>query len=181
MNIDEGLARPAAQRSRTARAAGTRLMRWLALTAMVTGIAVGASAGPASAGATDRPKLTASHYDFGIHWDTFGAPLDGGYLYWTDQFGTITPRLTGYLYVKGARNECVSLMVSFTDTSGNWAGTMFSPSLCAGNSNGMYYGWIDITAGPGIASPDLDSAFIQLVHDNPAGGGWVVDSATYYE
>jgi len=84
------------------------------LAALVSALSlVGLAATPASAATTDRPKITETDFDFGLHW-TLSAPRDGGHLYW-DNGGVVN--LQGYMYLKNTFDDCARMHIEYFDAS----------------------------------------------------------------
>lgn len=113
------------------------IIRSLATAAAAVAIASVAAA-PASAYTIDRPKITDSGIDFGTNWDTFGAPLNGGYLYWNvNAAGVVTPHLTGNLYLKNSNGTCARMQIDYYDVAHNLITTKTGGRVCA-TSNALH-------------------------------------------
>ena len=97
-----------------------------ALTAGV--LASGVPAAHAAASDTDRPKVTAQHFDFGKNW-TVNAPRNGGYAYWNLSNGVTSIDVEGYLYL--TNNECGRLRVEYYNDSHTLLTSKNAPRRCA--------------------------------------------------
>lgn len=89
---------------------------WLAAVTVAGGLLFGLT-GTADAVVldNDRPKLTTKGFDFGLNWDGFGAPLNGGNLDWDVTNGIVTPELSGNLYLKNVSGQCAKIQVVYYD------------------------------------------------------------------
>ncbi len=127
---------------------GTRrrspIIRWVATAAAAAGIALVAAA-PASAWDTDRPKLTDPGIDFGIHWDGFGAPFDGGELHWhVEPDGDVRPHLVGgNLYLNNASGTRARMKIEYFDAAHNEIHEEFGGIVDA-TDNGLHSFSVDL-------------------------------------
>ena len=103
-----------------------RLVKRTALAAGV--LASGVPAAHAAASDTDRPKVTAKHFDFGKNW-TVNAPRNGGYAYWNLSNGVTSIDVEGYLYL--TNNECGRLRVEYYNDSHTLLTSKNAPRRCA--------------------------------------------------
>jgi hypothetical protein len=144
-------------------------------------LGLGLTAEPASAAVVDndRPRITASGYDLGLHWSGFGEPIDGANLDWSETNGIVTTRLTGYLYINNNDGECAYLSLVYHDVNHNWMGTDFSGEGCA-DGNKLNKFWLDEETPDIIASASLDHVTIQLNHRIDATHSEMVGSQTWY-
>lgn len=108
-----------------------------AVAALVAVGVSGLAAAPASAWSQDRPKITDAGIDFGTNWDTFGAPLNGGYLDWNTSGGVVTPHLTGNLYLKNSNGTCARMRMEYFDASHLLIATRNGGTVCA-TSNALH-------------------------------------------
>ena len=112
----------------------SRLLRWLAGGVASVSLALGI-AGPASAYPwdDDRPKLTNQGIDFGINWDGFGAPLNGGELHWhTDAAGNVRPHLVnGNLYLNNSSGTTARMQIDYYDAAHNHLATRYGGEVTA--------------------------------------------------
>jgi len=112
----------------------SRLLRWLAGGVASVALALGL-AGPASAWpwADDRPRLTNQGIDFGINWDGFGAPLNGGELHWhTDAAGNVRPHLVnGNLYLNNSSGTTARMQIDYYDAAHNLLATRYGGAVTA--------------------------------------------------
>jgi hypothetical protein len=135
------------------------LRRIIAGLAVVIGL-VAATAAPAHAVEVDRdrPKFTEQGIDFGLNWDTFGAPLNGGHLYWDLMNGYVIADLEGYLYFKNFGGDCGRMQMEYHDADHDVLYTDSSPTYCAG-TNSLYQQWIDIDF---YASPYVTHVIVRM-------------------
>jgi hypothetical protein len=145
--------------------------------ALVGGLLAGAAA-PAQAVVldTDRPKITERGFDFGRNWDTFGAPLNGGHLYWDVTNGVVTPDLEGYLYLKNVASSCAKIQVIYHDASHGFLDLDESPLYCA-DTNAMEDHWINIDD---YGSPFTTHVIVKLNVQNTNGTFTTVGQQTWY-
>jgi hypothetical protein len=132
--------------------------------------------GPANAvivGSTDRPRISTSGRDFGNN-QFAGAPLNGGIVNWdlNTATGTITPWISGQLYLNNLKDECAEIVVKYHDSAHNELGVRSSPTYCP-NDNKSYQYTISISS---FGDPDVDHVIIQLTD----GFGNTVGSAVEY-
>lgn len=147
-------------RTRTAVAAG------LTGLALATGL-LAATALPANAAdlGTGRVKLLGSEIDFGRNWDTFGAPLNGGYLYWELNNGEVEADLEGYLYMKNAAGDCAKIQIEYHDDNHHVLATDESPRYCT-QSNGKVQFFINEEESNQFTT----HVVIRLLEDNGSDG-----------
>jgi hypothetical protein len=107
------------------------VIRGLAALAAAAGLAL-ASASPALAWADDRPKITNQGIDFGLNWDGFGAPLNGGELHWhVDSDGDIDPHLVGNLYLNNASGTTARMRIDYYNAAHQWLNTSYGGEVTA--------------------------------------------------
>ena len=95
------------------------LVRSLATAAAAVAIAA-VSAGPASAWQVDHPKVVGPNIDFGSNWSgALGAPLAGGNLRWDTTGGTVTPKLSGRLFMNNVNGLRGRLRIDYYDAAHN--------------------------------------------------------------
>jgi hypothetical protein len=95
------------------------LVRSLATAAAAVAIAA-VSAGPASAWQVDHPKVVGPNIDFGSNWSgALGAPLAGGNLRWDTTGGTVTPKLSGRLFMNNVNGLRGRLRIDYYDAAQN--------------------------------------------------------------
>jgi hypothetical protein len=155
------------------------LVAALSAAALIVGVGLPASPAIAATTDTDRPKLTANGFDFGESWDTFGAPLNGGHLYWDVTNDIVTIRLTGWIYIKNEDGECASLTVLYHDADHDFLGSQSTGEACA-DGNQLNKFWTDLRTPDTIASADIDHVFITLNHRLSFNTWETVASATCY-
>ncbi len=88
---------------------------------------------------TDRPRVTATHHDFGKNW-ALGAPVKGGTLTWDLTNGLTTARITGYHYLTD--QECGRVRFEYYDASHSLLGSRQTAVHCA-PGNGKTQWWVD--------------------------------------
>jgi hypothetical protein len=111
----------------------SRMLRWMAGGVASVALALGI-AGPASAWpwADDRPKLTNQGIDFGVNWDGFGAPLNGGELHWHyDVDGNVRPHLVGNMYLNNASGTTARMQIDYYDAAHNLIETEYGGDVTA--------------------------------------------------
>jgi hypothetical protein len=156
-----------------------RFLARLAPLALTAGVAAGAmSATPAHAVVvdTDRPHITESGFDFGLHWDTIAAPVYGGHLYWDVTDGNVTPRLTGNLYLKHVATVCAWMHVDYRDSSNHVLASKDGTHHCA-DSNAKQQWSIDLSP---YSSPYITNVRISIEHDNTNGSVSKLGQQTWY-
>ncbi len=92
---------------------------------------------------TDRPKVTAQHFDFGKNW-TVNRPRNGGYLYWDISGGVTSVDLEGYLYL--TKQECGRVRVDLYDNALRLVDYDYTATECA-PGNGKTQWWKTLDAG----------------------------------
>jgi hypothetical protein len=108
------------------------IIRWVLAAAAAMALAF-ATAGPASAWSVDHPKITNAGIDFGLNWDGFGAPLNGGSLVWNVAAnGAVKPHLTGNLYLNNSSGVRARMRIDYYDAAHNllttkWGGIVSAP------------------------------------------------------
>ncbi len=103
----------------------------------VAALSTGLPAAHAAASDTDRPKVTAKHFDFGKNW-SLGAPRNGGYAYWNLSNGLTSIDVEGYLYLTD--KECGRLKVKYYNDNHQLLTTSYGPGRCApGNSKTQWW------------------------------------------
>jgi hypothetical protein len=95
------------------------LVRSLVTAAAAIAIAA-VSAGPASAWPVDHPKVVGPNIDFGSAWSgAIAAPTAGGNLRWDTTGGTVTPTLSGKLYMNNVNGLRGRLRIDYYDAAHN--------------------------------------------------------------
>jgi hypothetical protein len=155
-----------------------RLLAKLAPLAVTAGIAAGAMTSPAHAVVldTDRPKITESGFDFGLHWDTIAAPLNGGHLDWDVTSGVVTPILTGNLYLKHVANVCAWMHIEYQDASHNSLAKKDGSHHCA-DTNSMQQFAVNLSP---YSSPYITRVLISIEHENTDGSVSKIGQQTWY-
>jgi hypothetical protein len=147
-----------------------RFTRWALGATLTLGFLTGA-AGAAQAvilSEVDRPKITETGYDFGLNWDTFGAPLNGGHLYWDLTNGVVTPDLEGYLYLKNVSGNCAKMKVEYLDENSQVLATRYSAEHCASNDQ-MHQYWVDMAS---YGSSRLVYTRVKIISTPNGGNTW---------
>lgn len=156
----------------------TRIPALRPLVALLLGTAavVAVAAAPASAAIvdTDRVKLTADGFDYGTNWDTFGAPLNGGYLDWDDTGTTINPRLRGWLYFKNEDEECAWIQMQHFTAAGQSLALRDSTEWCA-TSDSLQQVWVTLSS---YSHPDIDHVTVRLLHRTSSNTYEILDTET---
>lgn len=123
----------------------------------------------------DRVKLTGNETDFGRSWDSFGAPLNGGYLFWELNNGEVEADLEGYLYMKNAAGDCAKIQLEYHDDNHDVLAVDESPRYCT-QSNSKVQFFINEEERHQFTT----HVVIRLLEDNGADGDYVtVSSGTY--
>ena len=93
--------------------------RSLATVAAVAAVA-GIGAAPASAWPVDHPRIVAPQLDFGSNWSgALAAPTAGGNLRWDTTGGTVTPILSGRLFMNNVNGLRGRLRIDYFDAAQN--------------------------------------------------------------
>ena len=147
LSVAPGEPAPAAGNRRLPSMSGTTrrspVIRWLAAAAAAAGIVLAAAA-PASAWDNDRPKITNQGIDFGLNWDGFGAPINGGELHWhTESNGNVDPHVVGNLYLNNSSGTRARMKIEYFDAAHNeigeeWGGIVDAPD------NGLHVFSVDL-------------------------------------
>lgn len=144
----------------------TKTLAGVAGTAGLTAgaLAAGLPAANAAASDTDRPKITAQHFDFGKNW-SLGAPRNGGYAYWNLSGGVTSIDVEGYLYLTD--QECGRLKVKYYNDSHQLLTTSYAPGRCA-PGNGKTQWWESLS----YASTTVSHIHV-VVQEKRADGSYV--------
>lgn len=92
---------------------------------------------------TDRPKITAKHFDFGKNWLVSG-PRKGGTLYWDISGGVTSVDVEGYLYL--TNQKCGRVRVDLYDNALRLVDHDYTTTECA-PGNGKTQWWTTLDAG----------------------------------
>ena len=156
------------------------------LTAVLAGLAVLGTVGPASASSVQIPivlscpipinvhptpdnvKIELVNYDFGSGEHVSGEPEGCGTLTWDLTGGTITPRLTGNLYAKNAIGTEVRMRLRHRDVHGTLLGTTFGATKQV-TSNDVEENTFPINLG-NYSNPAIYQVDVEL--QERIGGSW---------
>ncbi len=151
----------------------TKTLAGLAGASAVTAAALTTGLTPAHAAAsdTDRPKVTAQHFDFGKNW-SLGAPRNGGYAYWNLSGGVTSIDVEGYLYLTD--QECGRVRVEYYNDDHALLTTRSAPTRCA-PGNGKTQWWESLSYASTTVS------HIHVVVQKQKNNGSYVDIDEDYE
>jgi len=152
----------------TNRKFGKRIWSVAAVAAVAAVAMVAVAAAPASAYVVDRPKTTDTGIDFGTNWDTFGAPLNGGYLYWNvNAAGVVTPHLTGNLYLKNSSGVRARMRIDYYDAAHNLLATRYGGSVYA-TSDALHTWSVDLEP---FGATDVYHVHVSTTKETGPGSG----------
>ena len=134
-------------------------------------IASALSGSPESAVAATPVRLTGQSVDFGDGDFMNNQPVGFGYLSWDLGGGTITPHLTGKLYLKNAMGVTARMQLRYFDVHGNVLSTQVGGSVTA-NDNDLHSWTVDLDpySNPRIYRVDVSTT----VEGQP--GSWLTVS-----
>jgi hypothetical protein len=168
--------------SRSTHSLGHRYAVVAGAVALVAGLTLIASPASADTTDTDRPRMTASGYDFGTNWSGFGEPFNGGTLTWDvdDATDGVTIRLTGNLYINNNEDECANLTVLYHDADGGYEGAHSTGEGCA-TDGGLNSFPVDLrTPSSWAPNPDIDHLHLTLNHRINWNTWETMSSQTWY-
>lgn len=123
----------------------------------------------------DRVKLTGAETDFGRNWDSFGTPLNGGYLYWELNNGEVEADLEGYLYMKNAAGDCAKIQLEYHDDNHHVLAVDESPRFCTQSDRKVQF-----FINEEESNQFTTHVVIRLLEDNGSDGTYsTVSSGTY--
>lgn len=117
--------------------------RWPAALVLAVGLVTAAAVPARAVQSIDRPRSTNVGHDFGINWDAFGAPMNGGHLYWDVTGQNVSTALEGWQYWKNVAGITASIQVEYHDAAGNFLALRESTPY-APPTNAMQQRWVDI-------------------------------------